>query len=502
MTPSLAREQFLDRIWGAADLDAVGEFWLKLYESAAKASSFAPTPTHQIELRLSGFPRAGVDQLSALFTARASASDFGFPRISQLDPDTLSLRSPPFDGNDAPPAGLGLPNVSDDAFDGLVLEIRFSARDGRGKGSSTLVLAGELRAGSFLLKSARRVGHSTWDDELASFTPWPDEAAFLAALDEFRSSSAVPEKLARKLFPPRGVDRFTSLVVSLLLVPLGKPRLAGLLVRAVVLAGLLTACGLGCVWLWEAGRHLMLAPIVLMTIIVSWLSLTFVRIESRMWRFGYSQLNALYSEFDQESPKLVPLTHAESAVAETDPLVRKYTADLTAAGFVLLGDARFVPENIGDVFFRIFGAPDGTTYLAVVYQSSNTLDAGKVYRFWPAFTSFSCHTYLRGGGSASSMNGPRHGYRRKRSGPECQVRVFPELKDPVAFAHLHAEAVAKFAADTGNPPLRQARFEEFVRLQNGLLDEERRLYADRPYTLGDHLHWYLQMPRREYRGER
>ena len=44
------------------------------------------------------------------------------------------------------------------------------------------------------------------------------------------------------------------------------------------------------------------------------------------------------------------------------------------------------------------------------------------------------------------------------------------------------------------------RFEEYIRLQNGLLDEERRQHADDPYTLGDHLHWYLQIPRRVYRG--
>ena len=58
MSPSLSREKFLDRVWGPADLDAAAEFWLKLYEAATKANSFAPTPTHQIELRLSGFPRA------------------------------------------------------------------------------------------------------------------------------------------------------------------------------------------------------------------------------------------------------------------------------------------------------------------------------------------------------------------------------------------------------------------------------------------------------------
>ena len=90
MNPSLAREQFLDRVWGPADLDAAAEFWLKLYESAAKASSFAPTPTHQIEFRLSGFPRDGADQLAALFSARAVRLTSG----SRESPSWTPTRSP------------------------------------------------------------------------------------------------------------------------------------------------------------------------------------------------------------------------------------------------------------------------------------------------------------------------------------------------------------------------------------------------------------------------
>ena len=30
--------------------------------------------------------------------------------------------------------------------------------------------------------------------------------------------------------------------------------------------------------------------------------------------------------------------------------------------------------------------------------------------------------------------------------------------------------------------------------------EERESFRDHPYSWRDHLHWYLQIPRREYRG--
>ena len=48
--------------------------------------------------------------------------------------------------------------------------------------------------------------------------------------------------------------------------------------------------------------------------------------------------------------------------------------------------------------------------------------------------------------------------------------------------------------------LRHERFDLYVRRQEALNEEERRLMVDDPYTWGDHLRWYLQTPRREYRG--
>jgi hypothetical protein len=107
---------------------------------------------------------------------------------------------------------------------------------------------------------------------------------------------------------------------------------------------------------------------------------------------------------------------------------------------------------------------------------------------------------LTGGGYAASMNGPSYGYRRKLTGPECLSRIFPNEDDPIVLASLHAEAVAKFAAESAHAPMRHVRFEDYLRLQSMLTEEERRLHVDDVYSLGDHLRWYLQLPRREYRG--
>src|SRR6185503_1707741 len=109
MTPSLYRDQFLDREWGPAELDAVAEFWLRLYESASKPHSFTPLPEHHTEIRIRGVPRADAGRVGSALAVRAAATDFWDPRITHPDEDTVSLSTGDCDGRDAPPAGLGLP---------------------------------------------------------------------------------------------------------------------------------------------------------------------------------------------------------------------------------------------------------------------------------------------------------------------------------------------------------------------------------------------------------
>jgi hypothetical protein len=77
--------------------------------------------------------------------------------------------------------------------------------------------------------------------------------------------------------------------------------------------------------------------------------------------------------------------------------------------------------------------------------------------------------------------------------------VFPDVHDPAEFARLHMAMVAEFAEETGRRPVPHERFELVIRRHEASHEEERQRYVDHPYTWGDHLHWYLQRPRKEYR---
>jgi hypothetical protein len=92
---------------------------------------------------------------------------------------------------------------------------------------------------------------------------------------------------------------------------------------------------------------------------------------------------------------------------------------------------------------------------------------------------------------AVSLNGRTSGY-RKRTGPEVQVRVFPDLTDPLEFVRKHAEANALRV-------LPSPSFAEYVRRQDLMLEDEQRHFVGSPYTWGDHLRWYLQTPRKVFR---
>ena len=110
------------------------------------------------------------------------------------------------------------------------------------------------------------------------------------------------------------------------------------------------------------------------------------------------------------------------------------------------------------------GSPDGTDDIVASYASRGvlllslprrgkirTLNAaveratGKILVFTDANTRFEPGADIRAkvtifadGGYAASINGRAQGYRRKRTGPEVQVRVFPDEKDPLEFVRKHA----------------------------------------------------------------
>src|SRR5436189_10721 len=75
MLPHLIRKQLLDRTWDSADLDAAAEFWLRLYEAAAKKQGFTATPSHRVEVRLRGFARPALPALQDELCRRVASSD-------------------------------------------------------------------------------------------------------------------------------------------------------------------------------------------------------------------------------------------------------------------------------------------------------------------------------------------------------------------------------------------------------------------------------------------
>src|SRR4051794_19790482 len=121
----LIRKQLLDRDWGADDLDVAAEFWLRLYEEAARARGFPRTTRHATEVRLRGFPKAAADALVKELARRVAASDFDAPEVGLTDPDTITLSSGLTPDDHRPPVGLGLPVLAGGPFDRLLAEFRF-----------------------------------------------------------------------------------------------------------------------------------------------------------------------------------------------------------------------------------------------------------------------------------------------------------------------------------------------------------------------------------------
>jgi hypothetical protein len=318
--------------------------------------------------------------------------------------------------------------------------------------------------------------------------------------------------LAKKLFLPREADQFGRLVVRLIHVPLFKPRGKGVLIRTLLFCLSFAAIGLsvyeliahwaffwnmpGVLLVLVAAWMLLFAAVVFL---VLWLAWHFLRHEGRLLFQGYRSFRNRYAEHYKKSARVIPLTAAEAEVRLDNPWARKYTAELEAAGFRHLGDCRSEPELNGDCVFRMFCAPDGVSYLHLLFVMSTGPDPVTAMRMWPANTPFLAHTFFADGSWASSVNGRTAGYRKKRTGVDHLARVFLDALEPIDFAQRHMASVVQFAKETGRSPVPHEPFAQFLQRHNALEQQERELYADNPYTWGDHLHWYLQSPRREYR---
>lgn len=500
----ITRKHLLDRAWSASDLDAAAEFWLRLYEAAAKAQGFSARPDHVSEMRLRGFPRAEGQLLADELARRAERSDFRQPVVERVDPDTIVLTSDLTHPADAPPVGLGLPLLEGVGFDGLMVEFRVTATGQQGQLvrtlplSFTMVLVGQVVGGVFVLQTMWRSGSEAWEDEVCWHGEWPYAGEWLAELARFRDTNEVPTALATKVCVPRVADRFGAFVVKMIDAPLNKPRLVGLAWRWLVFALVLGAIGCGIAWLASRGNWIAIALVLAATWWIFWVFSHFLRMELRLWFVGFRQFHAAYSALYREPHRLVPPAPEVATEMARNLTVRKYTADLEAAGFAVAGDLVIAPQSSGRSVLRVFRAPDGATYFSLIFGLTTAKDPAEGFYTWPAQVSFLAHTMFADGGYACSINGRANGYRRKRTGPEVRVRIFPDETDPLEFVRKHMKMATAFADADGRRALPNTDFANYVRRQNQLSEEEQQFFAGRPYTWGDHLRWYLQSPRRVY----
>jgi hypothetical protein len=495
----LIRSRFLDLLWDAADLDVLAEFWLRLYELADRTSRFRAQPYHALEIRLRGFARCRTEGVEAELSRRLVTPTFPEPAVYRPDPDTLAFSSGFAAFTEQPAHGLGLPLLRGEPFDGLLAEVRFTVAgfrgtpEGKARVEGTLVVVGEFRGGRLLVKAVWRTGPTGWDDDPHWGTRWQDEAALLGALSKFRVTGTVPDDLAARSFTSRGFDRVAQFAVALTSVPLRGPRLGGLLLRLLLFAGAFAAGALLAGTALLTGLWFLLLVPLLWVLVFAWLFWGFATTELRLLFAVRASAYRAYSHLYSQHIRIVPLLPEEAAPRLDNPWARKYTGELLALGCTPAGVFQFEPELYPGTSLSLFLAPDGVTHVILLIMTS-TADL----HLWPAAANLLAETSFLDGARLGSVNSD-DGYRRKLTGPESQSRVFPNVSDPAEFLDRHAEAVRRFAAETGREPARHGSVEDFIRRHEELQEESRQLYKDAPYTWSDHLHWYLRRIRPAYR---
>jgi hypothetical protein len=495
----LIRKKMLNRLWHPNDLEAVAAYWCGLGEAAATCDRRLPaSPSLSVVIYLRGFPRQQAvalrDQLRARFS---SSNEIPPPTVEQPDPDTLTVTFHQV------PVGLGLPRLAEPPFDRLCAEVRLRLSGPEGTTEwptdvpSEFVLLGEMRNGSILVAALWRAEPLGCGEKMWWSTEWLGQEEWLEGLEQFRRTGQVSQSSVQEFLLP-GDSVLVRVYLWACHVPIDKPRFGPLLLRVTLFFAAMAGFGATAFFLLREGWWPVLIPLAIPMFVVLGLGGRFFQCELGLLVQGYQLFHRLYLRTTEVPFAVAPLAPEEAVDRLSNPWARKYTAELEAAGFTVVGDLILVPELNGDNVVRVFYAPDGVTYLNVLFQMSTDSDLETGVQTWPACVAFQAQTRLTDNGWVISGDGFQDGFRKMRKRPGCYSRLFLDVEDPVEFTRLHAKLADEFAQKEGRRILPHEPFPLVVQRANELEEEARLAFADAPYTWSDHLHWYLQIRRREY----
>jgi|GEM_PF-3646256 len=492
----LARTQFLDELWGEAELDDAAEFWLKTYESLLGESGLPRDPDCSLRLVIRCVPRSAAEGLIAELQARTSA------HVSRLAFDTIAIDHASLDVSESPPRGLGLATVLE-AIDGYPVEVRFTIAGragkfiGRTRFSSTLVLHGEAKPDGLLVKALWRTGREGWEDEAFRYQRVPDAVRLEQAIAEHRQAGAIPGKrLARKLFSLGDLDMTAAWLQRAVVVPFTKFRLPGLAKRVVIHALVLAVGSLLVDRLLKGPVPIALLPVIVVFFPIAIAIGYFWLHEVLTWVRGGRYLRTLFARHYAEN-RLTPLD-ADDLLVLNDPDVRRLAADLLGHGFTHLGDRVSLLNDGERSLLRMFVDPDRLSLVTLNFVRTQDY-AGTPLRFWPFAIGVQVHTFFDGGGFLQTASA-NYAYHRRRTSHDSRIRFLKFKYDVIAFHRSHLEALSADLAVQAKAVRPVGTHLENLRLLEEIREEERLRFQETGIGFVDHMRWHLQWPRTEIRG--
>ncbi|MBN9119352.1 MAG: hypothetical protein J0I06_09350 [Planctomycetes bacterium] len=320
-------------------------------------------------------------------------------------------------------------------------------------------------------------------------TPW--ETELLTGFDQFCATRQVAARLAHApRFPPE-ISTSARLIRRLVDVPFGRPRLRGLLVRCAAFAA---GLGMTVLLVYLAVSHEGWAACLAVIFGTLWYICFYAFAQNEYHNLfrTYGLLRAARAETYRRAEQYAALAPEQAAPRLDDPVVRKYTADVLAAGFVHVGDVSPVPFEEADGTYRIFRAPTRGTYL-VLNCWARTRSGDETYPYWPMLVDFECQTFFSDGGRVDSLNQRTHDSNISDRPASTRLLTFPKVADPLALYQAHMEAVETVLDETTAMTVRHEPLDLYIRRQEQISEEEHRASARRGYSWRDHIRWYFQL---------